>query len=186
MGWRDSTGKVNAMGSMLSTLIIGPQSPHNDFRLKAKGSSGKQLTFIVGITKNGTFLILWRTKDLSPIIVWIPYGFGLLFEKEMIHAGGLGLSNSLQSTIGNPLLGCPRLHLYLARNKDGIPDDFICYGDPNNDGHSYNKSLKSPHPTQALHICQTLLAQHQYQKTFQKEPHSKKRRKPKGYFPGEK
>jgi len=104
----------------------------------------------------------------------------------MIHAGGLGLSNSLQSTIGNPLLGCPRLHLYLARNKDGIPDDFICCRDPNNVGHSYNKTLKSSHPTQALHICQTLLAQHQYQKTFQKELHSKKRRKPKGYFPGEK
>merc|ERR1719361_444508 len=86
-GWRDSTGKVNAMKSMLSTLSIGPQSPHNDFRLKAKASNSKQLTFIVGITENGTFLIMWRTKDLSPVIVWIPYGFGLLFEKEMIHAG---------------------------------------------------------------------------------------------------
>eukprot|EP00816_Leptocylindrus_hargravesii_P008606 CAMPEP_0196826236 /NCGR_PEP_ID=MMETSP1362-20130617/93516_1 /TAXON_ID=163516 /ORGANISM="Leptocylindrus danicus, Strain CCMP1856" /LENGTH=192 /DNA_ID=CAMNT_0042206795 /DNA_START=237 /DNA_END=815 /DNA_ORIENTATION=+ len=79
-GWRDSTGNVSAKGSMLSTLIIGPQSPHNDFRLKAKASNGKQLTFIVGITENGTFLILWRTKDLSPIIVWILFGFSLLFE----------------------------------------------------------------------------------------------------------
>ena len=185
-GWRDSTGKINAMGSMLSTLIIGPQSPHNDFRLKAKASKGKQLTFIVGITENGTFLIMWRTTDLRPVIVWIPHGFGLLFEKEMMHAGGLSLSDSLESTLGNPLLGCPRLHLYLVRNKDGIPDDFICYGDPNNVGHSYNKTLKSPHPTQALHICNTLLAQDKFQKTMQKVLHSKKRRGPRGHFPGEK
>ena len=170
-GWKSSTGKMNAMGSMLSTLVIGPQSPHNDYRLKDKG---KQLTFIVGITEHGTFLILWRTSDLSPVIVWIPYGFGLLFEKELIHAGGLGLSDSLESTLRNPFLGCPRLHLYLAKNKDGIPDDFICYGDPNNVGHSYNKTLQSPHPTQALHVCETLLARDDFQKTMQKELHSKK------------
>ena len=104
----------------------------------------------------------------------------------MIRAGGLGLSDSLESTLGNPLLGCPRLHLYLARNKDGIPDDFICYGDPNNVGHSYNKTLKSPHPTQALHICNTLLLQDEFQKARQKERQSKKRRGARGHFPGEK
>ena len=57
----------------------------------------------------------------------------------MIHAGGLGLSQSLTSVVADQNLGCPRPHLYFVRNKDRIPDDFISHGDPHNTGHSYNR-----------------------------------------------
>ena len=98
----------------------------------------------------------------------------------MIHAGGLGLSESLVSVMDDPTLGCPRLHLYLVQNKDGIPKDFICYGDPNNIGRSYNKSLYTPHPSDALRICKILIAQNEYRQ----QKKSKMKSKPRGLFSG--
>ena len=171
---------VDAMGSMLATLVNAPQNPHNDYLLASEADEGDELTIIMGLTCNITFLIVWRPGDPTPIIIWIPYGFGLLFQKEMIHAGGLGLSESLVSVMDDPTLGCPRLHLYLVRNKDGIPKDFICYGDPNNIGRSYNKSLYTPHPSDALRICKILIAQNEYRQ----QKKSKMKSKPRGLFPG--
>ena len=109
-------------------LVNGSQNPHNDYHQGSGAEKGDELTFICSISEKGTFLVVWKIEDpSSPIILWISYGYGILFQKEMIHAGGLDLSDLFNSVMADPDLGCPRLHFYLVRNNNGIPDNFICY-----------------------------------------------------------
>jgi len=41
---------VDAMGSMLATLVNAPQKPHNDYLLASEADEGDELTFIMGLT----------------------------------------------------------------------------------------------------------------------------------------
>ena len=49
-GWTFPGDMVDAMGSMLATLVNGPQYPHNDYLLASEADEGDELTFIMGLT----------------------------------------------------------------------------------------------------------------------------------------
>ena len=70
-----SCDMVDAMGSMVATLVNATQSPRNDYVLAPEADEGGELTFGMGLTCNGTFLIVLRPGDPTQIIIWVPYGF---------------------------------------------------------------------------------------------------------------
>ena len=158
-GWEGkySMDQIDAMASTLATIECSSQSPHHDYHLQSGADEGDENTIIMPLSKKGTFLVLWienrMTKELVPVIVWIAYGLAFKFGKKMLHAGGLGAASSLEEFTRQPYRGFPRLHIYVVAKASYLPTNYICYGDPENDGLSYNNRLRSPHTVDILRIC---------------------------------
>ena len=160
--------------------------PHNDYDVTSNVKIGHEKTIIFPITPAGTFLTCWIKEEngnLTPIILWISFPLVFIFNKDLVHGGGLGPAESIDDYLKNIGLGCPRVHMYLVRDHKNIPDDFVCHGHPDHDGDSYNKYYKTPNPTDALQICQQ-----RYQEIIQeveedeKKPSSNKRSGPASDF----
>ena len=76
-------------------------------------------------------------------MIRISFGYGLLFTKKLVHAGGLGLSLDYKSVFAQPELGIPRGHLYIVSDNSKLPFDFVCYQDPDHETDAYNNRFVS-------------------------------------------
>lgn len=170
IGWGCSIRDICYKASLLGTFGVRPQSPHNDYILQSDAVKGIKVTLIVSVSEKGTFLIGWRKENPGePIIFWIPFGVGIIFGKEMIHAGGLGLVEEGNDVSQDYLLCCPRLHVYMSCELNSIPNDHICYGDPENDGVSYNERYLCPNIDDALKCCKMLASKDEAKCILSKE-----------------
>ena len=121
------------MLTTLSTLNLCPQAPHTDFPTPSDVPSNQQLSFIFGYTKAGNYLTVWkRTNPGKPVLIRISYGYGLLFNKELVHGGGIEMSEQYEDVYINPDLGFPQGRIYAVKDNSKFPLNFICYADPDN------------------------------------------------------
>ena len=62
-----------------------------------------------------------------PILLRIPYGYGLLFNRKLVHAGGIGPSESPETVFSEPDSGVPHGHMYVVKDNSQFPYNFVCY-----------------------------------------------------------
>ena len=78
----------------------------------------------------GMYLTVWRKEEPGkPYLIRIPYGYGLLFNRELVHAGGIGLSECAETVYSDPDIGLPRGHIYVVKDNSQFPYNFVCYED---------------------------------------------------------
>ena len=153
-GWDSDFHKVNSMLSILSTLTCFPQAPHTDYPNDDTFDDSHQKSFIFGISEKGTYLMVWRKDEPNdPILLYIPYGYGILFGKALIHAGGLRFSTEFDAVFQNPIMGCPRVHMYLVKDNYMIPANFICYANDKNNHEPYGETFMTASSAICIACC---------------------------------
>ena len=143
--WDTELEKCRSMLSTLATLKLWPQFPHTDFPLMTDILSKKLLSIIFAYTDGGAYLTVWEKRSpCNPVIIRIPYGYGILFNRELIHAGGIGPSDDYEKVFKNPAFGFPRGHIYIVDELPNMPFNFVCNADPENDMESYTVKFAMP------------------------------------------
>ena len=51
----------------------------------------------------------------------IPFGYGILFNRELVHAGGIGMSKKYKDVYSRPDLGFPGGHIYVVKDNSKFP-----------------------------------------------------------------
>ena len=110
------------------------------------------------------------------MLIRIPYGYGILFNKELVHGGGIGMSEQYADVYSNPDLGFPHGHIYVVKDNSKFPFIFICYADPDNNLNHYNSKYVSG--TDTAYTNGIALLQ-------KKETVAKRKKINKGHFEGE-
>ena len=67
---------------------------------------GDEKTMIFAISEAGTFLVIWKKDDngdLQPMILWIAFHLAIIFDKDLVYAGGLGAAKSLHEFLPNQI-----------------------------------------------------------------------------------
>jgi len=142
--WKCACAQIVMMCTILSTLVCFPQAPHTDYPPSNTTTSNKMKSFIFAISSMGAYLLCWpKHQPTDPIILFIPYGYGLLFGPELIHAGGLGFGDETEKVLEDPMIGCPRAHLYVVSDIKDLPLNFICYAKPGKEMKTYNSEYSS-------------------------------------------
>ena len=129
--WENDWDTVNTMLTTLATLMLCPQAAHSDYPKLSDILLQYQLSFIFAYSQAGTYLTVWSDDPYNPILIRIPYGYGILFNRKLVHAGGIGKSNCPDTVYSKPDIGFPRGHIYVVKDNSNFPYNFVCYEDSN-------------------------------------------------------
>ena len=142
--WNCACSSIVMLCTILCTLACFPQAPHTDYPKKKSDTNNKRKSFIFAISSMGAYLLCWpKSQPNNPMIIFIPFGFGILFGPELIHAEGLGYSEDTEKVLEDPLMGCPQAHFYVVSDIKDLPLNFICYDSPDRNKRTYNSEYSS-------------------------------------------